>query len=322
MKITESKILFMGTPDFAVPILNALVENGLNVVGVVTQPDKPSGRGYKLTPPPVKLAAEANGIEVYQPVTLKKRKFAELLQRLSPELIIVAAFGKILPPSVLEFPRFGCINVHGSLLPKYRGAAPMQRAIIDGERETGVTIMQMADGIDTGDMLYKASLPIGEDDNFETVHDALAALGAASLIKTLHMLDGDSITPQKQDDSLASYADKIEIDDCLLDFNNSARSLHNRIRGLSPFPLAFTSHRGKKLKITSASVINEGSDFIGEVITAGTVISTSNGVIAIACGEGTLALTGVLPEGKRRMTSADFINGRGIAVGDILGGEE
>lgn len=306
------RILFMGTPDFALFSLRALVEAGEDVVGVVTQPDKPKGRGYTLTPPPVKVYAEEKGLPVYQPRTLRDEEFADLLQQIDPEVIVVVAFGKILPANVLSYPKYGCVNVHGSLLPAYRGAAPMQRAIIDGCAETGITTMFMDVGLDTGDMLLKKSVAIDLYDTFETVHDKLGECGAELLLRTLALLEKGEITPEKQDDALATYAAKIEKEDCLLDFSRTAKEVHDRIRGLSPIPLSFThTPDGRLLKIV-ASEPTEGKGRPGEVI------SLENGRITVACGEGAIALLSVLPEGKKKMSSADFINGRRISVGDIL----
>lgn len=306
------RILFMGTPDFALFSLRALVEAGEDVVGVVTQPDKPKGRGYTLTPPPVKVYAEEKGLPVYQPRTLRDEAFADLLRQIDPEVIVVVAFGKILPVNVLDYPKYGCVNVHGSLLPAYRGAAPMQRAIIDGCAETGITTMFMAEGLDTGDMLLKKSVAIDLHDTFETVHDKLGECGAELLLRTLALLKAGEITPEKQDDALATYAAKIEKEDCLLDFSKTAKEVHDRIRGLSPIPLSFThTPDGRLLKIVASEPV-EGSGRPGEVI------SLSGGRITVACGEGAIALLSVLPEGKKKMSSADFINGRRISVGDIL----
>ena len=204
------RILFMGTPDFAVPSLEALIAAGHEICGVFSQPDRPKNRGMKMLPPPVKVKALEYGIPVYQPKTLRDESFASLLDELAPDLIAVAAFGKILPQNVLDYPKYGCICVHGSLLPKYRGAAPMQRAIIEGERVTGITTMLMDAGIDTGDMLLKAEHEIGENDNFETVHDALSELGAKTLIETVEALKNGTAVRIKQDDSLATHAAKIE----------------------------------------------------------------------------------------------------------------
>ncbi len=310
------KILFMGTPDFAVFTLQALVERGENVIGVVTQTDKPRGRGYELLPTPVKKYALEHGIPVYQPKTLRGEEFAAQLSEIDPELIIVVAYGKILPVNVLEYPQYGCINVHGSLLPAYRGAAPMQRAIMDGCAETGITTMYMAEGLDTGDMLLKAALPIEENDNFETIHDKLGALGAQTMLDTLDALRAGTLVPEVQDDSLANYAEKIQKSDLLIDFSLDARTLHNHIRGTSPIPLSFTHlPNGSLLKVYAAHVHDSAKDW-GDTA-PGTVVGL-DGEILVACGKGTIALTQVIPEGKKRMGAADYIRGRKLNIGDLL----
>lgn len=309
------KILFMGTPDFAVFTLKALVESGENVIGVVTQTDKPRGRGHEMQPTPVKVYAEEHGIPVYQPKTLRSEEFAAQLSEIDPELIIVVAYGKILPPNVLDYPKHGCINVHGSLLPAYRGAAPMQRAIMDGCSTTGITTMYMAEGLDTGDMLLKAELPILPEDNFENIHDNLGALGAQTMLDTLAALRAGTLTPQKQDDSLANYAEKIQKSDLLIDFSRDAVTVHNYIRGTSPIPLSFTHlPSGSLLKVYAARVYDED-----KVHTAapGTVVGL-DGDVLVACGKGTIALTQVIPEGKKRMPAADYIRGRKLNLGDLL----
>ena len=233
------KILFMGTPGFAAASLAALYESGEYAVTVVTQPDKPKGRGYAVTPSEVKVYALEHGLTVYQPATLRDEAFASLLAEIDPDMIVVAAYGKLLPKNVIDYPEYGCINVHGSLLPEYRGAAPVQRAIIDGRTVTGITIMYMAEGLDTGDMLEKAEVPIGENDDFGTVFGRLAVCGAELLLRTLpHIFDG-SAKPEKQNGDLATYAKKIEKTDCVLDFSMPAKKVHDLIRGLSPAPLAF-----------------------------------------------------------------------------------
>lgn len=308
------RILFMGTPDFAKVCLEGLIKAGEEIVGVVTQPDRPKGRGYNLVPPPVKVYAEEQGFPVYQPLTLKDESFAELLRTLAPELIAVVAYGRILPKSVLDYPKYGCVNVHSSILPLYRGAAPMQRAIMDGRKETGITTMYMAEGLDTGDILEVMTTPIGEEDNFEDIHDRLAAMGAELLPHTVKGLENGTITPMPQDDSLACYAEKINKEDRLIDFSKSARQIHDQIRGISPIPLAFTYLGGKLLKVVSARVVREEGS--GE---AGKVIDLSDGSIHVSCGEGVIALTAVRPEGKGTMGAADFIRGRKVAVGDLLG---
>ena len=305
----------MGTPDFAVPTLKSLVESGYDVIGAITQPDKPKGRGYQLMPPPVKVYALENSIPVYQPATLRGEEFATLLAELDPEAIVVVAYGKILPINVLEYPKYGCVNVHGSLLPEYRGAAPMQRAIIDGKSETGITTMLMAAGLDTGDMLLKETVEIGEDDNFEDIHDRLSALGADLLIKTLKGLEAGEITPEAQDDSKSTYAAKIEKSDCVIDFSLDARVIHNKIRGLSPIPLSFThTPDGKLLKIAKSKLFDAEKT---PKCLPGTVIEVGED-IKVACGKGIISLLTVLPEGKGRMSAADFVRGRKINVGDVL----
>lgn len=309
------KILFMGTPDFALFSLKALCESGKNVVGVVTQPDKPKGRGYTLTPPPVKVYAESAGIPVYQPNTLKGDEFAKLLSEIDPDMIAVAAYGKILPKNVLDYPKYGCLNVHGSLLPEYRGAAPMQRAIIDGKKQTGITIQCMDVGLDTGDMIVKRTVDILPNDNFEDVHDKLGAVGAEALLKAIDLVERGEAIREKQDDALATYAAKIEKSDCLVDFSQPKQAVHDKIRGLSPVPLAFThTADGKILKIIAAEI----SEKTRGNARAGEVVSVSSGVITVACGDGCINILKALPEGKGRMSAADLINGRRVALGDVL----
>ena len=309
------RVLFMGTPDFALFTLRALMDAGQEVVGVVTQPDKPKGRGYELQPPPVKRYAMEQGIPVYQPTTLKNGAFDGVLAQLSPDVIVVVAYGKILPPSVLEYPRYGCINVHGSLLPRYRGAAPMQRAIMEGCAETGVTTMRMNEGLDTGDMLLARTVLIGENDNLEVVHDTLGEVGASLLVETLVKLERGELTPAAQDGALATYAAKIEKSDCVIDFGKTAREVHNTVRGLSPVPLAFTkTPDGKLLKVVETRVAKTE----GVLAAPGTVLSLE-GEVEVACGEGSVLLCRLLPEGKGRMSAADYIRGRRLLIGDILG---
>ena len=310
------RIVFMGTPDFALFSLKALVEAGEEVVGVVTQPDKPRGRGYVLTPPPVKVYALEQSIPVYQPQTLRNGAFDETLRELNPDLIVVVAYGKILPTSVLDYPKHGCINVHGSLLPALRGAAPMQRAIMEGHPVTGITTMYMAEGLDTGDMLLKSEVAIEVEDNFETIHDKLGVCGAATLIHTVNALKAGTLVATPQDDSLSTYAAKIEKSDCLIDFTKDAHTVHNRIRGLSPMPLAFThTPDGKLLKVPAA--IRGQAPEAGNLAAPGTVLSLDKG-IEVACGVGSVIFTVVTPEGKGRMNAADYIRGRKVAVGDLL----
>lgn len=304
----------MGTPDFAATALAAVAAVGEDIVGVITQPDKPRGRGYTLTPPPVKVKAEELGLRVFQPERVRGEEFEDLLRELDPELIFVVAYGKILPKNVLDYPKFGCINAHASLLPKYRGAAPIQRAIMAGETETGVTAMYMDEGLDTGDMILTKKIAIEDCDNFEAVHDKLAAAGAEALTDVIAGIRAGSLprTPQPEG---ATYAAKIEDADMLLDFTLPARELWCRVRGLSPVPLSYTfTADGKRLKLIAA-------EYSGDIsgAPAGTVTSVFGGRISVSTGNGTLLITECQPEGKRRMTAADFINGRRIAVGDRLG---
>ena len=309
------KILFMGSPDFAVPSLRALSEAGHNIVGVVSVPDKPQGRGNKLTPMPVKVTAMEMGLSVYTPETLRDGAFLETLKELDPDMIVVVAYGKILPAYVLDYPKYGCINVHGSILPEYRGAAPMQRAIIDGKKKTGITTMYMDVGLDTGDMLLVREVEIKPEDNFETIHDTLAALGAEAIVETARRAEEGTLVRIKQDDSLATYAQKITKEECRIDFSLDAPTLHNKIRGTSPFPLSYTfMPDGSLLKIVSAKVSDKKSS--GAAV--GTVISLDGGCISVITGDGVLDITGVLPQGKGRMRASDFINGRKIKLGDIL----
>ena len=309
------RILFMGTPDFALFSLRAMVEAGENIIGVITQPDKPKGRGYALQPPPVKVYAEENGLPVYQPGTLRGEEFQAFLEEQAPELIVVVAYGKILPQNVLDYPKYGCINVHGSLLPEYRGAAPMQRAVMDGKAETGITTMLMDAGIDTGDMLLKAKVTVEENDNFEIVHDKLGECSAKLLLETVKLAKEGNLKPIKQDDAGATYAAKIENADCVLDFSKDAKAVHDRIRGLSPIPLSFTrTPDGKMLKIVASEVSKRDNG--GKP--AGPVIARDGGRSTVACGVGALDLLSVLPEGKKKMGAADFINGRRVSVGDLL----
>jgi len=316
------RVIFMGTPDFAVFSLKALCENGYTPIAVVSQTDKPRGRGNKLSPTPVKAYAESLGIPVYQPKTLRSEEFASLINELKPDLIAVAAYGKILPQNILSYPKYGCICVHGSLLPKYRGAAPMQRAIIEGESKTGITTMLMDDGIDTGDMLLKEEVDILPDDNFEDIHDKLAVCGASLLIKTIEgILDG-SVTPVKQPEDGATYAAKIEKSELYTDFTQTAIDTHNKIRGLSPIPLAYTVNaRGERVKLVRTVLVSEEehSHPTGKVIA---LSDKGEGRIDVACRGGIIGITSLVPEGKGKMSAAEYVRGRKIAVGDILGGEQ
>ena len=307
------RILFMGTPDFARMNLQSLYEAGENIVGVVATPDKPKGRGLVLTPCEVKKYALEVGLPVYQPTTLKDGAFLDTLKEIDPELIVVVAYGKILPQYVLDYPKYGCINGHASILPEYRGAAPIQRAIIDGKAETGVSIQRMDIGLDTGDVIHVEKVDIDVNDNFESVHDKLAAASSKALLTTVSLLRDGKATYTKQGD-IFTYAEKITKDDCYIDFNDTALNVHNRIRGLSPIPLAFTKTKeGKLLKIVKAHLSERNDNGqVGEVVRL-------DSSIHVRCADGVIALDIVVPEGKGRMNAKDLINGRKIAVKDILG---
>ena len=267
-----------------------------------------------MTPTPCKALAIERGIPVYTPKTLRDEAFAELLASIDPDLIAVVAYGKILPRNVLDYPKYGCINLHVSLLPKYRGAAPMQRAIMEGEKETGVTIMHMADGVDTGDIITMEKFPISDTDDFEAIHDRSAAVGSVLLSKTIVDIFEGRATRTPQDDSLATHAAKVEKADCKLDFTKSAKKLDFQIRGVTPIPGAFAYLNGKMLKINRARPI-AGKGNPGEVISLN---AQGDGEIVVATGEGALSITVVIPEGKGKMTAGDFIRGRKIKIGDVL----
>lgn len=307
------KVVYMGTPDFAVAPLKALVENGYDVCAVVTQPDKPVGRKAILTPPPVKVQAQEFGIKVHQPQTLKNGEGLDILREYNPDIVVVVAYGKILPKDFLEFPKFGCINIHGSILPKYRGAAPIQRCVLDGEEFAGVTSMQMDVGLDTGDMLLVEKTPIGENETAGELFDRLAPMGADLLIKTLKAIENREIVPKKQNDSESTYAAMLDKSMSRVDWNNSAQQVHNQIRGLDPWPVALTVLDGKTLKLFKSYVSKELSG--GK---SGQVQVTKDG-LAVYCGDSrAVVITEVQFEGKKRMKSADFLRGHHISDGLIL----
>ena len=306
------RIVFMGTPEFAVPSLQALLDAGHEVAAAFTQPDKPKGRKQILTPPPVKVLAQERGVPVFQPATLRTPEAEKLLRELAPELIVVAAYGKILPKVILELPKYGCVNVHASLLPKYRGAAPIQWAIINGEEKAGATTMQMAEGIDTGDMLLSDSTPIGPEENAEELTARLAQLGASLLVKTLESLQAGTIVPVKQDDAKSCYVSMLSRELSPVDWNRPAAELHNQVRGLYPWPAAETSCEGKRLKLFRSRVA------AGRLGLPGTV-SVSEGKFTVCCGDGiALELLEVQPENGKRMNGADFLRGHPAIDGTML----
>lgn len=308
------RIVFMGTPDFSVPCLQRLIADGEEVVGVFTQPDKPKGRGYTLTPPPVKTEALKHNIPVFQPKSMRDGEARAILEALQPDLNVVVAYGKILPPEILYFPQYHSINIHASLLPKYRGAAPIQWVILNGEEETGVTSMQMDDGIDTGDMLLKAELPISPNMTGGELHDALSALGAQVLSDTLKALKSGDLHPTPQTGE-SNYAPMLSKALCPIDFSHSAKAVHNQVRGLSPFPTATAVLHGKRMKI-HATCLTEN------VCTekAGTIVSVADG-IEVACGDGkTVVITELQPEGKKRMPAKAFLVGHKLQAGEAFEG--
>lgn len=309
------RIVFMGTPDFAVGSLQALCESGKHeILAVVTQPDRPKGRGNKLLQTPVKEYALAQGLTVYQPQKVKTPEFVELLHELQPELIVVAAFGQFLSKEILELPKYGCINVHASLLPKYRGAAPIQYAIIKGEKESGVTIMQMDIGMDTGAMLDKVVVPIAENTTMGELHDALREQGAALLLEVIDKIATGTAVAEPQDDAQATYATLLDRSMEHIDWSKTAQEVHNLIRGFNPAPSTFTKlPNGKSLKIWGSKMTDKSSTAV-----AGTVIETGKHSFFVACGEGVLEITEVQPESKKRMPAQVFLNGRGVQEGDLL----
>lgn len=301
------KVVFMGTPDFAVPSLRALIQSEEHqVIGVFTQPDKPKGRGYQLTPPPVKELALQHGIPVFQPLSLKKPpdcdEARELLSELLPEVIVVAAYGKILPLWLLEFPKYGCINIHGSLLPKYRGAGPIQWSVLNGEKETGLTTMQMAEGIDTGDMLLKAVTAIGENENVSELHDRLAEMGGPLLLETLRGLESGSIVPEPQNEAESSHAPMLSKELSPMDFHaKSALELHNQVRGLYGWPCAAAEYRDKRIKIHAAKLAE------GLALKPGEWMESKG--LFVGTKEGVLEILELQPEGSKRMSAAAYLNG-------------
>lgn len=306
------KIVFMGTPDFAVGTLRALREAGHEIAAVFTQPDKPVGRKMILTPPPVKQLALEYGVPVYQPTTLRDGQALAVLREIKPDLIVVVAYGKILPKEILTLPPFGCMNVHGSLLPKYRGASPIQWCIVQGETETGVTTMLMDEGMDTGDMLESESVTIGETETAEQLYDRLAVLGANLAVHTVKGLQEGTVTPQKQDESLVTYAPIITKEMGQIDFSKPATAIVNLVRGLHAWPTAFFMSEGSRVKVYEASAEQ------GDGKPCGTVLC-SKGKLTVQCGENTaVTLTEIQPEGKGKMTATAWLNGKPIAVGSIL----
>jgi len=301
------KIIYAGTPDFAVPALQALIQSEYQVVAVYTQPDRPSGRGRKVQFGPVKQVAVDAGIAVEQPNSLKDEDAQELLANYQADVMVVAAYGLILPQRVLDMPTYGCLNIHGSLLPRWRGAAPIHRAIQAGDKETGVTIMQMAAGLDTGDMLLKVSCPITAEDTGQTIHDKLASDGAEALLKVLELVGAGKLTPEVQDESLTCYAHKLEKSEAEIDWSQSAQQIDQTIRAFNPWPVAFTTFNGKPLRIFMSKLESRDS-----TEPCGTVINESPEGISVVTGEGVVSFSRLQLPGKKAMDVKDFLNGRSL----------
>lgn len=308
------KIVFMGTPDFAVGALEALVEAGHDVVAVVTQPDKPKGRGKEMQQTPVKACAVKHNIEVFQPVKIKTPEAVEVLKGYGADLFVVAAFGQILSKEILDMPKYGCVNIHASLLPKYRGAAPIQWAILDGEKETGVTIMQMNEGLDTGDMLTKVVVPIEDTDTGESLFDKLAEAGAKLLIKTIPQIEAGTMKPEPQDDSLSTYAKMIKKEMGLIDWKKEAIVLERLVRGMNSWPSAYTHFQGKTLKVWETEVETCETEAV-----PGSVVEVTKNSIKVQTGKDLLVLKQIQLEGKKRMDVAAFLLGYKVEAGMILG---
>ena len=318
------RIVFMGTPDFAVPSLQALASSGHQIATVVTQPDRPKGRGQRLTSPPVKEEAQKLGLTVLQPEKIKTPEFVQVLRDLKPDLIVVVAFGQLLSKEILNLPPFGCINVHASLLPKYRGAAPIHWVVMQGEHETGVTIMQMDEGLDTGDMIIAQSVPIEPEDSTGTVHDKLAGLGAELLARALPLIAGGQAAKTPQDDTRSTYAPLLTKEVEKVDWTKSSVDIFNQVRGLNPWPGAYTLLGDKVLKIwqTRACTIDRLPGPIPELADKqhGEILGRIPEVgFAVATGNGCLAVEEVQLQGSRRMKAEEFMNGHQISAGTVLG---
>jgi len=307
------RVVFLGTPEFAVPSLSALISSGHQVVAVFTQPDRPKGRGKQLAESPVKNAARAAGLSIQQPERIRRPETVDLLKDLAPELMVVVGYGQIIPQTIIDVPKHGILNVHASLLPKYRGAAPIQWAISDGEAQTGVTIMQIDAGLDTGDMLLKASVPIKADETAPELSRRLAPLGAGLLIEALQQMATDSIHPEKQNEAQATYAPVLKKEDGLIDWSRPARQIYNRLRGFAPWPGAYTTFRGQQLLVLSARVAENAP------ASPGTLRNDKRTLFA-GCGENSaLELLEVQLSGKKRMSAQGFINGYKPAEYEMLG---
>lgn len=309
------KIVYMGTPDFAVAPLEALIRAGHQVTAVVTQPDKQRGRGKEVQMTPVKECALKHNIPVFQPIKIKEKEAVDRLREYPADIFVIAAFGQLLSEEILAMPPFGCVNIHASLLPSYRGAAPIQWAILNGEKETGVTIMQMEKGLDTGDMLLKKAIPIDPKETGESLHDKLMEVGAELIVEALPLIESGKIIPEKQEDSKSSYASRLNKEMGHIDWNKNAEELERLVRGLNSWPSAYTSYRGKTLKIWEADVSGEQSGKL-----PGEITQVGKDFVDVACGRDTLRIYSLQLEGKKRMAVKDFLLGYEIKQGMMLGG--
>ncbi len=305
------RIVFMGTPDFAVPSLARLLADGQEIVGVFTQPDKPKGRGYQLAPPPVKELALKHGLEVFQPAKMRDGEALAILKQLAPDLIIVVAYGKILPKEILELPQYGCINVHGSLLPKYRGAAPIQWSVLNGDAVAGVTTMYMAQGLDTGDMILSKQTPIGADETSGELFERLSQLGAQLLAETVALVAQGNAPRVAQQEQDASYAPMLAKEQAAVDWNRSAVQVHNLVRGMNPWPVAYTMLDGKRLRIYRVKPVEANGE-------AGVVLEGGKRLV-VACGTAAVEILELQADGSKRMQAVDYLRGHPVAAGIKLG---
>lgn len=306
-------IVFMGTPDFAVPSLEKLIEDDYNIKGVFTQPDKPVGRKHIITPPPVKQKAVEYNLPVYQPEKMKDGTAFEIIKNLNPDMIVVVAYGKILPKEIIDFPKYGCINIHGSLLPKLRGAAPIQWSVINGEKYAGVTSMRMDVGLDTGDMILKKEVEINFKETSGELYDRLSYVGAEVLHDTVIAIENGSAEYKKQDDSVSTYAPMLNKEISIIDWNETALTVYNKVRGLNPWPVAVSFLNGKKVKIISSDYVEKVNGNAGEII-------DSSGKLVVCCGDGNgISITNLQLEGKKAMDVKSFISGNKIPAGTVFG---
>ena len=308
------KVVFMGTPDFAVPCLQKIIDEGHKVIGVVTQPDKPKGRGKKLSMPPVKELALKYDIPVYQPLKARDEEFVEILKNLNPDIIIVVAFGQILPKSILDIPKYGCVNVHASLLPRYRGAAPLNWVIINGEEKTGVTTMYMDEGLDTGDMILKSEIPLDDKITAGELHDKMMIDGANLLKETMDLIEKGEAPREKQNDDDTCYSPIMKKTLGNIDWSKSAKDIHNLVRGVNPWPSAYTTYNGNTMKVWETNVLDNVSDK-----TPGTIISVDKDGIKVSTGKGIINIKEIQMAGKKRVKVQEYIKGNNIDTDIVLG---